>query len=115
MRKLSLALVVGLCFLGMSSAAGATSVNLIWSSTNGAVFSQSGNSVTVSGAATLTLEVQFDIDSRGTPGAFLTFNWDTDLKNELNLIEWTELSWSNGSGKRCRNVRSSIRSVLRSD
>ncbi len=105
MRKLSLALMVSLCFLGISSAAGATSVLLVWTgvNTNGTPLAAiSGNSVTLlpSGEATLTLDVQLVVDSRGVSSAFMTFDWDTDLDNEVNLISFSELSWSNGMGNR---------------
>jgi len=104
MRKLHLAFMVSLCFLGLSSAAGATSVNLIWTgaTVNGNIVSMSGGSVLldVSSVATLTLDVRFDVDSRGVSAIFMTVDWDVDLDNELNLISWSEMSWSNGMGTR---------------
>jgi len=97
MRKLSLALMVSICFLGISSAAGATSVNLIWlNSAGGAITEVSGGSITLeeSAVATLTLDVQLDVDSRGAAAVFLTIDFDTDLENELNVLSWSEISWS---------------------
>jgi hypothetical protein len=72
------------------SAASATSVNLVWiNSAGGPIDSVSGNSVSLNQSGvvvTLTLDVQLAIDSRGVAGAFLTFTFDTDLKNELDLV-----------------------------
>ena len=102
MRKLSLALMVSLCFLGISSGASASSVDLVWSGTAGGIAAVSGNSVTVSGSsvATLTLEVTLTSDSRGVSAAFADFNFDTDFGNEVNIVSFTEISWSNTSGLR---------------
>ncbi len=88
MRKLSLALMVSICFLGISSAASATSVSLVWTGAAGDIFGVSGSSVTIgqTGSATLTLDVVLDIDSRGVAGAFLNIDFDTDLGNELDLL-----------------------------
>ena len=96
MRKLSIALMVSLCFLGISSAASATSVQMVWTGANGAA-DLLGNTVTLpqgTGSATLTLDVVINIDSRGLAGAFLTFDFDTDLGNEVNLLGFEEINWS---------------------
>ncbi len=106
MRQLSLTLMVSLCFLGISSAASATSVFFVWSGTatsgNGGPVIKSGNSVTLneSWVATLTLEVMMGVDSRGMSSAFLTMDWDTDLDNEVNMLAFEEISWSNAGGAR---------------
>ena len=62
----------------------------------------SGNSVALSPSsnATLTLEVVLDADSKGVSGAFVAIGWDFDLENELNLIAFEEIAWSNESGTR---------------
>jgi hypothetical protein len=102
MRKLSLALMVSICFLGISGAAGATSVNLIWqNAAGGAINAVSGSSVTLelASVATLTLDVQIDVDSLGLAGAFLRLDFDTDLGNELNVLSWEEISWSKTNSK----------------
>ena len=41
-----------------------------------------------------SLEVQIEVDTRGMSGAFMTFDWDTDLNNEINILEWEELDWA---------------------
>jgi len=109
MKKDARVLLLGIAailLLLAPSVASATSVNLIWTgfaeNAPGAINSVSGNSVTMnpSGIATLTLDVQIVADSRGVSSAFMTFSFDTDLDNEVNLLSWTELSWSNGTGTR---------------
>lgn len=99
MRKLSFALIASLCFMGISSAASATSVNLVWTGDSGGVIT-SGNSVTLapSSTATLTLDVVLDIDSRGAAGVTINVLFDTDLGNELNVLSQTNIAWSNMSG-----------------
>ena len=99
MRKLSFALIASLCFMGISSAASATSVNMVWTGTTGGVI-VSGNSVTLapSSVATLTLDVVLDVDSRGAAGVTINVAFDSDLGNELNLISQENISWSNMSG-----------------
>ena len=98
------ALIACVSIMSMPSVSAATSVSLIWTSVNasggGAV--ASGNSVTLdpSAVATLTLDVQIDVDSRGLAAAFINFGWDTDLGNEANLPTWEEFSWFNASGTR---------------
>ena len=95
MRKLSVvALIAGLSLLGVAGAAGATSVNMVWTGASSGTIN--GSSVAVSGTAnaTLTLDVQIDIDSRGLAAAFMTFDFDTDLGNELNLLSFSEVPWS---------------------
>jgi len=97
--------IAAILLLLVPSIASATSVNLIWTGTNGtpgAINSVNGNSVTInpSGVATLTLDIQLVVDSRGVSSAFLTFDFDTDLDNEINLLSYSELSWSNGTGTR---------------
>jgi len=100
-RLLSLTSAVAF-LLFVPAAVNATSVNLIWTAVNGVVASASGNSVTLfpSTTVTLTLDVRVTVDSRGASSMFMTFDWDRDLENELNLVSWTEMSWSNGMGTR---------------
>jgi len=90
--------------LSIPSLSAATSVNLVWSGVNttGGSATLNGNSVTIdpSATATLTLDVQLVVDARGVNAAFLDFDWGLDLDNELNLLAWEELSWSNAMGGR---------------
>ncbi len=100
MRKLTLiALMASISFLGFSSVASATSVGLaiVGTAAGGAgIFSSTASSVTlnVSGSATLTVDVQVDIDSRGLAGLFMSLKFDTDGENEVNVVSFTELSWA---------------------
>jgi len=109
MRKFSsislvVGIVVGIAILCIPSLSFATSVNLVWTgaatSSGGATLN--GNSVALdpSAVATLTLDIQINADSRGVAEAFLIMTWDTDLGNEVNLLSFEELSWSNGMGTR---------------
>lgn len=99
MRKLTLiALMASISFLGFSSVASATSVGLV---VTGVAFGGTGgtsdaSSVTlnVSGSATLTVDVQVDIDSRGLAGLFMNVRFDSDGENELDVVSFTELSWA---------------------
>lgn len=50
--------------------------------------------------ATLTLDIQLDIDSRGVDSAFLSLEFDRDLLNELNVLSAQELDWTNAKGTR---------------
>lgn len=105
LSPLSRLFLLSLCLLGISRTADAATVNMIWTgvNTNGVdIVAMSGNSVTLdhSGVATLTLDMVLDIDSLGVSGYFLRSDFDSDLDNELNLLSWAELSWSNGMGSR---------------
>ncbi len=102
MRKLLIALTASVCFVVFSSAASATSVNLVWTAAAGGTIDPvSGNSVAVSStaAATLTLDIQMEIDSLGLAGAFLRLDFDTDLGNEVNILSWEEISWAKTNSK----------------
>ena len=95
-RVLSLPLTAAFLLL-TPSIASSTSVSLVWqNSAGGPIDSVSGNSVTLvgSGVATLTLDVVIDVDSRGLEAAFLTFDFDTDFGNEVNILAWEEISWA---------------------
>jgi hypothetical protein len=98
MRKLALAtLMVSLGLLGTASMAGATSVSLVVVGTAGtAIDSSTANSVTVNSAGTgsMTVDIQIDVDSAGLSNAALSLNFDTDNANELNIVSFTELSWT---------------------
>ena len=102
MRKLGLvALLTGACFLASASVANATSVNLRWSGGIASAGSLSGvgtSSITIapSATATLTLDIRINVDSAGLSSAFLSLEFDRDLKNELNILAFEELSWVSG-------------------
>jgi hypothetical protein len=100
MRKWGfVALLASACLLGFGSAANATSVNLRWSggSTSlGAITGLGTSSVTIapSAVATLTLDIRINVDSQGLSAAFLSLEFDTDLRNELNIVSFSEISWT---------------------
>jgi hypothetical protein len=81
--------------LGVSRAADATSVNLRWAGAAGSAVTGLGTStVTVAGAATLTLDIRIAVDSSGLSAAFLSLEFDRDLRNELNVLSFEEISWT---------------------
>ena len=105
MRKLVfVALMASVSFLGFTSVAGATSVNLhiVGAHTNNnGIHSVAGDAITInpSGTVTITVDVQLDVDSRGTSAAFLSLLFDTDGGNELNMLSFDELAWSKTNKK----------------
>jgi hypothetical protein len=100
MRKLGfVALLATACFLGIGSEASATSVNLKWvagSVSAGSITGIGSSSVTIapSAYATLTLDVQINVDAAGLSSAFLSLRFDTDLLNELNIVSFQEIAWT---------------------
>ncbi|MCH2170758.1 PEP-CTERM sorting domain-containing protein [Myxococcota bacterium] len=59
-------------------------------------FDASTNTVVVgpTGSAEITVDVVLDVDTAGLSVATMSLEWDTDLKNEINAVEFEELSWS---------------------
>jgi hypothetical protein len=106
MRKLILvALMTGLCFMGFSTTASATSVNLVFTggyASSGVVGGLGGSDVTleVGATATLTMDVQLDVDSDGLSAGVISLRYDTDLNDELDTVRFQELAWSNAKGNR---------------
>ncbi len=97
MRASTLVALLGMaaCALGTSRAADATSVNLRWFNASGAVTGLGTNTVTVASApATLTLDIRIDVDAGGLSAAFLSLEFDRDLRNELNIVSFQELGWT---------------------
>lgn len=100
MRKLGfVALLAATCFLGVSSTASATSVNLRWvsgSASSGSITGLGTSSVTLapSAVATLTLDIRIAVDSAGLSSAFLSLEFDNDLLNELNIVSFAEIDWT---------------------
>jgi hypothetical protein len=100
MRKLGfVALLATACFLGISSEASATSVNLRWlagSASSGSITGIGSSSVTIapSAVATLTLDIRINVDAAGLSSAILSLEFDRDLANELNILSFEELAWT---------------------
>ncbi|NQZ95698.1 MAG: PEP-CTERM sorting domain-containing protein [Myxococcales bacterium] len=81
--------------LAFASPASATSVDLVITGAFGNVASFGSNFIDTSiGPATFTVDVQIDVDARGVSGVFLSLLFDTDNKNELDVLAFSELSWS---------------------
>jgi len=100
-RLLIVALVAGMSLLGFSSVASATSVNLVWTNTTG-TGATGGSSINVSNTMveTLTLHMTLTASGEGVSGYFLTLRFDTDGQNEVNVLSYSEESWSNTMGNR---------------
>ncbi len=80
-------------------AADATSVNLLWTGSTGAGTTGS-SAIQVSGAApeTLTLEIALDVDSLGLTLLEFSIRFDTELRDELNLLSIRPVSWQDLRG-----------------
>jgi hypothetical protein len=98
------AALAAIAILSIPSLSLATTATLLWTgaTTSNGSATLNGNSAALSPSASapLTLDIQIDADSRGVAVASLNIAWDTDLGNEVNLITFEELSWSNLSGNR---------------
>jgi hypothetical protein len=71
-------------------------ISLQWSGTTGSG-STGGSSITVSNTAveTLTLDLVVQVGSEELVGLFASLQFDVDLGNELDLISFQEIGWSN--------------------
>jgi hypothetical protein len=104
MRR-TVGLVTILIFFGLTGVANATSVVLTFV---GAI--SSGQGITGLGTnelgmccaspATLTMDIQMTVDSRGVSNAVFSIRFDSDLRNELNILSIQEIAWSNMSMSR---------------
>jgi hypothetical protein len=100
MRKLGFVAVLAIaCALGSATTASATSVNLRWAgglTSFGAITGLGTDTVTLapSAVATLTLDIRIAVDAGGLSSAFLSLEFDTDLKDELNYVSFEELTWT---------------------
>ena len=82
--------------LGAAWPAAATEILLVWTGTTGT--GTPGDSTIVvsdSQVETLTLELRADIDAVGVNGIFASIEFDRDLGDELNVLSFDELAWSN--------------------
>jgi hypothetical protein len=108
MRRLILVLVASVGLLGFASVAGANSVAMIWTGTTGTgATGTSDINVSNTLAETLTLTLTLQADSTGVGAYFISLRFDTDGANELNILSWTEGSWTNGlTGAKARTMTS---------
>lgn len=95
MRPLNLALMV----LLWSANAEATAVRLVWSGSTGVgVVGSSAIAVSGSQPETLTLDLVIDADGAGVAAVQLPILFDSDLGDELNLLEIQRFNYSNPPG-----------------
>lgn len=102
MRKLFSALLAGFGLLVATSASAGT-VSMIWANGAGGVVSGIGTTsveVSTTAVATLSLDVVLDIDTPNFTAGGIDIEFDTDLGNELNILSFTELGWTNAKASR---------------
>ena len=82
----------------MASSVLAASVQSIWRGGAGGVVSGIGSSTVVvsdTAVATLSLDVILDIGTQEFFGGQIDFGFDTDLGDELDILNFTEFHWTN--------------------
>ena len=89
---------IALLLLFQAGSGRAAPVELIWSAGAGGVFSGLGTStvgVSSTAVATLSLDVRLDVGSEGFVVGEADFEFDPDLANELDVLSFAEIAWTN--------------------
>jgi len=78
-----------------------TSIKLIWTgSSAGGPLGSSSIVVPNNEVTTLTLDIVLEVDNRGVSVVWTSLEFDRDLGNELNLLGYAEISWSDPESQR---------------
>ena len=87
--------------LALSRAVEANTITLRWTGTTG-TGTTGTDEIEVSDTATetLTLDILLTAASGGIAGWFLSLEFDTDLGDELEILDISEFGWQNMSGNR---------------
>ena len=119
MRKTLVAVLASIAILGAPLAAFAGTVSLVWAAGvgGGTITGLGSSTVFVGGTAvaTLSLDIVVDVGTEGLLAGGIDIEFDTDLGDELNILSFTELGWTNAkSSRNLLNITQGIVSSLES-